>query len=164
MPRIWSRSHAGNVNNAGYYGAVEMIPLDPGATILRTLWSINLWGTWGSVNQYPPGSSLCRAGIIIADPGLPLALIPTPISQADEEWMDLVTLIPVGQISTSTNVDWQYNWATPVDRNAKAQRKNETISGQSLYVSWEFEVASDALSGFGVLGWSSAADSYLNEP
>lgn len=164
MTRTWARSLTVNQNNSGFYGHAEMISFNDGLTILRTVWSINLWGTWGSINQYPPGSSICRAGIIVGPSGLAPGSTPTPISQASEEWLDLVTLVPVGQIATSTNVDWQYNWATEVDRNAKAQRKNTSGAQESLYLSWEFSVASDAIGGFGMNGWSGATDSYINSP
>lgn len=164
MSRIWARTLAVDDNNSGYYGSKEMSGLNVGSTILRTLWSINIWGTWGSVDQYPPGSSICRAGIIVAEAGLAPSATPTPISQDTENWMDLVTLIPVGQIATSTGVDWQYNWATLPDRNAKAQRLNDTAGDQSLYLSWEFLVAPDSVSGFAVLGWSGATDAYVNIP
>lgn len=164
MTRFWARALTVNQNNSGFYGSAEMTSIDPGLTILRTLWSINLWGTWGSVDQYPPGSSIARAGILVAQAGLDPSATPTPISQPDLPWLDLVTLIPVGQIATSTNVDWQYNWATEEDRNAKSQRKNVTAGPESLYLSWEFSVAADAISGFGMLGWSGATDSYINSP
>jgi hypothetical protein len=164
MGRIWARTLAVDDNNSGFYGSKEMSGLSNGSTILRTLWSINLWGTWGSVDQYPPGSSIARAGIIVAAAGLAPADTPTPISQAEDDWLDLVTLVPLGQIATSTNVDWQYNWMTLEDRNAKAQRLNDTGSDQSLYLSWEFTVAPDAISGFAMLGWSGATDAYVNIP
>jgi hypothetical protein len=70
----------------------------------------------------------------------------------------------LGQIATSTGVDWQYNWMTLEDRNAKAERRNDTGGDQSLYLSWEFLVAPDAISGFSMLGWSGATDTYVNIP
>lgn len=164
MSRIWGRTVTAGAPFSGFYGHAEMLGFNDQSTILRTLWSINIWGTWGDVDQYPPGSSICRAGIIAAPSGLSPGDIPTPISQASSEWMDLVTLVPVGQIATSTGVDWQYNWATVEDRNAKAQRHNTTGADESLYLSWEFLVAPDAVSGFAVLGWSGATDAYINIP
>ena len=161
MAGSWARSLTVNDNNSGFYGSAEMVSFSPGSTLARSVWSINLWGTWGSVDQYPPGSSICRAGIIVAESGLAPGDTPTPISQGYLPWVDLVTLVPVGQIATSTNVDWQYNWATPIDRNAKAMRRNDTVDNVAVYLSWEFSVASDALSGFGMLGWSGAVDAYL---
>lgn len=164
MGRIWARTVTAGAPFSGFYGHAEMFGLNVGSTLLRTVWSINLWGTWGSVDQYPPGSSIARAGIIVAPSGLAPGDIPTPISQASSEWIDLVTLEPVGQIATSTGVDWQYNWYTDPDRNAKAQRTNSSAGDESLYLSWEFLVAPDAISGFGMLGWSGATDGYVNIP
>lgn len=164
MSRNWDRFLAVNVNNNGFYGWAEGPALDISWTLLRSLWSINLWSTWGDTDQYPPGSSIARAGIIAAQSGLTGVDVPTPISQSGEEWIDLVTLIPLGQIATSTGVDWQYNWSILEDRNAKAQRFNQTDTPQSIYLSWEFIVASDAVSGFSMLGWSGAVDAYLNKP
>lgn len=161
MAGTWVRSLTVNENNSGYYGSVEMLSFSPDSTLNRSIWSINLWGTWGNVAQYPPGSSICRAGIIVAESGLDPSATPTPISQPTAPWVDLVTLVPVGQIAISTLVDWQYNWVTPVDRIAKAMRRNDTSGDVAVYLSWEFSVASDALSGFAMLGWSGAVDAYI---
>jgi hypothetical protein len=162
VPKAWTRGVSINNNAFGYYGYVPMARLQPGDTLLRTLWSFNAWGLWGSLDIFPPGSSICRAGLIawdILDPD-----VPTPITNASDDWIDLCTVTPIGNITTSTNVDWSYQWATgPGDRDSRVHRKNPGPTGTlNVYVSWEFQVASDAVSGFGVGGWNVACDLYID--
>lgn len=164
MTAGWVRATQTNQNNSGFFGSLEMIGTTPGQTILHTFWNINIWGSWGSVAQYPPGSSICRVGLVFDTAGIAPASTPTPITNASADWLDITTLCPVGQIATSTNVDWQYNWQFEQDREVTVKRKNTTAGNKSLYMAWEFTVASDALSGFTLNGWSSSIDAYVNTP
>jgi len=163
MSRGWVRATGTfpGVNN--FFDGVEAIVVSSGQTVLHAFWNINIWGSWGSVSQYPPGSSICRAGIGFFDDGIG-GTTNTPISQASADWMDITTICPVGQIATSTNVDWQYNWQFEQDREIKVQRKANTATDMGLYIAWEFSVASDAVSGFNLPGWSFSIDAYVNTP
>lgn len=162
MPRSWNRSVSVNQNSFGYYGYVGGPILTPGDTVLRTFWSFNAWGLWGTLDTFPPGSSICRAGIVLSDVTNPSP--PTPITNIGADWMDLTTVTPIGQIATSTNVDWSYQWTTgPSDRDSKVHR--EVAAGAGSYfvlLSWEFQVAPDAVSGFGVAGWNASIDCYID--
>lgn len=163
MSRAWSRAFYSSAATTGTYGGTQLITLTSGQTAMHSFWNINVWGTWGSVAQYPPGSSLMRAGLVVAASGL-AGDANTPISQPSADWMDITTICPVGQIATSTNVDWQYNWQLPVDRDVVVQRKNSGTTSLGIYVAWEFVVASDAVSGFSMGGWSASIDTYINTP
>lgn len=160
MPRAWTRATSINNNAFGTFGYVSLASLFIGNTVLHSYWSLNLWGTWGSVAQYPPGSSIVRAGLIAED--ILSASPPTPITNESHPWMDILTLQPIGQIAISTNVDWSYTWNTGQgDRNVKVRRKNQTTGTQGLWVAWEISVAADALAGFAVSGWSATLDAYI---
>ncbi|MGH3784765.1 MAG: hypothetical protein ACRDRO_30175 [Pseudonocardiaceae bacterium] len=149
-------------NSFGYYGYVAMGTLNPGDTLLHTFWSFSAWGTWGSLSTFPIGSSICRAGIIVADA---LAVSPpTPITNEGDPWIDMTTVHPHGQIATSTNVDWSYLWDTGLgDRDSVVHRQNDNVSGTlSLWLGWEFDVAPNAVSGFAVGGWNCSVDAYID--
>lgn len=164
MSRAWNRQVSANNNTFGYYGYVSLGSLNPGQSVLKTFWSFSCWGVWGSLDSFPIGSAICRAGLIawdILDPSPP-----TPITNASDDWMDLCTVVPVGQIATSTNVDWSYIWSTqPSDRRSVIRRKNEGSSGTlGLWIAWEFSLPGDQVSGFGVGGWNCSQDAYINTP
>lgn len=164
MSRAWVRGVTANPNTFGYYGFVNMATLMPGQSVLHHFWSFTCWGVWGSLDSFPIGSAICRAGIVFAD--LPMASPPTPITNADADWIDLCTVVPVGQIATSTNVDWSYIWSTqPSDRESTVHRKNEILVGtKAVYLAWEFSLPGDQVSGFAVGGWNASYDGYINTP
>lgn len=162
MPRSWTRGVSSNNNTFGYYGYVAMGTLEPGDTLLHTFWSFSCWGVWGSLDTFPIGSAICRAGIIVAD--ALAASPPTPITNASDPWIDVCTVVPVGQIATSTNVDWSYIWSTqPSDRDSVIHRQNDNVSGTlSLWLGWEFNLPGDQVSGFAVGGWNCSVDAYID--
>ena len=163
MTRAWVRETSINNTAIADKGYVSMININPGQSILHSFWSIDIWGTWGSVNQFPPGSSIIRAGLLVNDI---LAAPKYPITDRQLPWMDLVSLHPIGQIATSTNVDWQYNWNNGyTDREVKVHRKNLNISGTlGIWLNWEIMVAADAFAGFDIGGWSATLDCYIDTP
>ncbi len=163
MTRAWVRETS--INNTALVdkGSVSMTTLMPGQSIVHAFWSIDIWGTWGSINQFPPGSSITRAGLIVNDV---LAAALYPITNRSSPWMDLVTLHPIGQIATSSNVDWQYNWNNGyTDRDVLVHRKNNNISGTlGVWINWEIQVAADSLAGYDINGWSCTLDAYIDTP
>lgn len=163
MTRAWVRETSINNTAVPDKGSVSMTTLMPGQSIVHAFWSIDIWGTWGSINQFPPGSSITRAGLIVNDV---LAAPLYPITDRSSQWMDLVTLHPIGQIATSSNVDWQYNWNNGYsDRDVRVHRKNLNVSGTlGVWINWEIQVAADALAGYDIGGWSCTLDAYIDTP
>lgn len=164
MSRAWTRGVSTNANTFGYYGYVPLGTLAPGQTLLRTLWSLQLHKTYGDFDYFPPGSSICRAGILVTsttEAGYPQ----TPISNESANWVDLVTLPPQVDLAVSTDTNWFLQWNTGnTDRNSVVHRLNSTAATQQLLLAWEFQVTTDSASGFGVDGWNCSVDAYINTP
>lgn len=163
MTRAWVRETSINNTATPDKGDVSMITLAPGQSIVHCFWSIDIWGTWGSINQFPPGSSITRAGLIVNDV---LAAPLYPITNRNSSWMDLVTLHPHGQIAISSQVDWHYQWDTGLsDREVRVHRKNTGSSGTlGVWINWQTQVAADALAGYDIAGWSCTLDAYIDTP
>jgi len=101
----WVRSTANNVNNDGFFGSAELISVNPGQTLLRAWWNIGLFYLEAAVDQYPPGSSILRAGVVYDLAGITPLSRPTPITNADADWLAITTVNPSGvQLSRAVNV------------------------------------------------------------
>lgn len=158
----WDR-HVATQGTANNFGGFELTSLLPGQTLTRSLWMWHSTGSGSSVSGFPPGSAIVKVGLIIDVPGIPEASMPTPIAQEVEDWIDIVTLGWHGNIATSTNVDWLW-FATigPPEKQARAQRKNNTGSLQSLYLTWESAFGVDTDPAFTFLGTASCDSLVLN--
>jgi len=160
----WIRSTSSNANNSGYYGSTERILVHPDQTALRSWWNIGLYYLEAGIDQYPPGSSILRAGLLYDVSGLDPSATPTPISQADADWLAITTINPsVVQLSRAVNVAWQINWGFPIDISVKSQRKNQTAEDHSLYICWEWGLQ-DQEAGFEIDGWWCSLDTYMRTP
>ena len=160
----WVRAVANNPNNDGFFGSVPLIGLTPGQTVLRSWWNIGMYYLAADVDVYPPGSSILRAGVVYDVVDLAPSATPTPISNADADWLAITTINPtVVQLSRATNVAWQINWGFPVDVSIKSQRKNTTMANRTLYLAWEFSL-NDEVSGFTIPGWWCSLDSLVRTP
>ena len=163
MSRGWVRATQTNVNNSGFFGSLEMIGVSDGQTVLRSFWNIGLIMTLTNPGQYPPGSSILRVGLGYFEDGLAPLSTPTPITNADADWLDIETIHPRVVLASSTQNIWQLNWDFPKDESVKSQRKNATGGAMGLYVAWEFSL-SNAVSGFTIPWWTASIDAYLNTP
>jgi hypothetical protein len=161
----WARSTVTNPNSFGFYGSYELTSLHPGQTLLRSWWNIGMFDTTSGTGSWPPGSSILRAGVVLAAPGLnPETTVPTPITNADADWLAITTVnASLLQLAVAVDVSWQTNWGFPIDLSIKSQRKNATAENQSLYVAWEFAL-SGADTGFGVNGWWASLDALIRTP
>lgn len=162
----WVRSTATDVNNFTQWTAVQLVTLLPGQTLLRSWWN---WGGWyldNGINQYPPGASILRVGLLYAESGLTAVTTPTPISQADAEWLSITTLNPdsvqLSQTTTTGNA-WMINWGFSEDSSAKSMRKNRGSTDMGLYIcsEWAFE---GAATDFGTHGYSASLDALVRTP
>lgn len=163
MSRGWVRATQTNVNNSGFFGSLEMIGVSDGQTVLRSYWNIGLIMTLTNPGQYPPGGSILRVGLGYFEDGLAPLATPTPISNADQDWLDIETIHPRVVLASSVDNIWQLNWDFPKDESVKSQRKNATGGTMGLYVAWEFSLH-DEVSGFTIPWWTASIDAYLNTP
>lgn len=129
------------------FGWTPMAIIAAGETIDRCLWAVNFSATFATTAGFPPGSSFTKAGLIMSVPGS--TDLPTPISQPDADWIDLVTCPWRGNIAISTGVDWLcFAGIGAPDKEAKAKRTNHSSPDAQLYVSWETWAAFDIQPGF----------------
>lgn len=160
----WVRAVATNPNNNGFFGSVPLIGVSPGQTVLRMWWNVGFQYLVDSVTQFPPGSSILRAGIVYAEAGLTPLETPTPISNADADWLAITTLNPLNvELDRVTNVGWHIDWGFPEDRSVKSQRRNDLETAQTMYVAWEMAL-NDEVSGFTMNGWNASVDAYVRTP
>jgi len=160
----WVRATATNVNNSGFFGSVPITLVQPTQTVLRAWWNIGLFYLEADVDQYPPGSSILRAGLCYDVAGHTPLETPTPISNADADWLAITTINPYWpQISRATNVAWQINWGFLTDMSIKSQRRNDTEDDYTLYLAWEMALE-DEVSGFTMSGWWCSLDAYIRTP
>lgn len=160
----WVRAVATNPNNSGFFGSVPLIGVSPGQTVLRSWWNIELFYLAAGVDQYPPGASILRAGVVYAEAGLAPLDTPTPITNADADWLYVTTINPrIVQLSRATNVAWQINWGFTEDISLKSQRRNDTAGDMVLYSCWEMALKNET-PGFTMNGWNTSMDSYVRTP
>lgn len=163
MARGWVRSSQSNGNNNGFYGYFAMVGVLPTQTVLRSYWNIGLHGTYVNPGQYPFGGSYLRVGMAWATPEDLSTNRPTPITNADADWMDIETLYPSVVLASSVDNIWLLNWQFPKDESVKSQRKNDTSEDRFLWVAWEMSLFEPS-DGFSVTWWSCTVDAYLNTP
>jgi len=146
-PLEWRRFTFSNTDFS-FFGSTPGAVLEPGETEVRTRWFMQAWSVWGDLDNYPPATTLLRAGIIMQPAGIEFP--DSPISQADSDWIDLVSMPWRSQIATSTGVDWLILADTGLpDRDAKAMRTNATETDQAIWLSWELLITTDLMEGFG---------------
>ena len=162
----WVRSTVTGTNNFGQWSAVQMVTLLPGQTVLRSWWN---WGGAyldSGVNQYPPGDSLLRVGLLYAQSGLSAITTPTPVSQADADWLAITTLNPssvqLSQSSTTGN-SWAMNWGFPWDQSAKSMRRNDTGVDMGLYICSEWAFSAQH-TDFGTGNYSASLNALVRTP
>jgi len=160
----WIRSAQTNQANSGFFGSAGVVTLQPGQTLLRGWWNIGLFYLDADVTVYPPGSSVLRAGLVYAAAGLDPLDRPTPVTNANADWLAITSINPYGvQLSRAVNVAWQLNWGFPIDQSIKSQRKNDTEDDMTLYLCWEFALDGE-VSGFTINGWWASLDAYVRTP
>ena len=160
----WVRAVANNPNNSGFFGSVPLIGVSPGQTVLRAWWNVGMYYLSTDENVYPPGNSLLRAGVVYDVADLEPLETPTPVSNADADWMAITTMNPTGvQLSRATNVAWQLNWGFPIDLSIKSQRRNDTMENHTLYLAYEFALSGEIM-GFTLSGWWCSIDAYVRTP
>ena len=160
----WVRAVATNPNNSGFFGSVPLIGVSPGQTVLRSWWNVGFQYLVDSIEIFPPGSSLLRAGVVYAEAGLAPLETPTPITNADADWLYVATLNPLQvELDRVTNVGWNILWGFPHDISLKSQRRNDTATNMNLYVAWEMAL-NDETPGFTMNGWNTSMDCYVRTP
>lgn len=160
----WVRATATDPNNNGFFGFVPLIGLTPGQTVLRSWWNVGFHHLVDDVATYPPGSSILRAGVAYDVAGLDETNTPTPITNADADWIAITTLNPsTAVLARATTNAWLTVWGFPVDLSIKSQRKNDTLANRTLYVSWEMSL-NDEIPGFTMNGWQCSMDCYIRTP
>lgn len=166
MATLWMRNGTTTPVNNGTWGhwhpsgAANHVLI--GETALRTYWDAELWATYGETNQYPPGSSLIRVGLIMLPPGTQEADIPSPLSQGGEDWMDVKTVHPQVQLAQSVSTAWQLNWSTG-EQDVKSMRRARELD-LAAFVVWEMEVGPGAVQDFVIAGWNVAVDQLVQTP
>lgn len=165
MSRVWGRGYNIEDGVSVRSGGLELLIVPNGATVLRSYWSFFAYQFYGSLSAFPPGAGVLRAGLYVDTSSLPTASIKNPIADPGTEWMDSMTIHPQVGFSTSTADFWFIKYSTPEpDKSVKAQRKNQTGAGQSLYVGWAFAGGLDTDPGFNITGYYATCDAYENLP
>jgi len=160
----WVRATATNPNNDGFFGSVPLILVQPDQTVLRAWWNLGLYHVLDPSSEYPPGSSILRAGVVYADADLEPLETPTPISNADADWLAITTMNPSQAIlARATTNAWVTLWGFPIDLSIKSQRKNQTEGNKTLYLCWEMSLE-DEVAGFTMTGWNCSIDAYIRTP
>jgi hypothetical protein len=160
----WVRAVATNPNNSGFFGSVPLISVGVGQTVLRAWWNLGLYHVLDPASEYPPGASILRAGVVYAEADLEPLETPTPISNADADWLAITTMNPFqGILARATTNAWVTLWGFPIDLSIKSQRKNETEASRTLYLAWEMSLE-DEVSGFTMTGWNCSLDAYVRTP
>jgi len=160
----WVRAVATNPNNSGFFGSVPLISVGVGQTVLRAWWNLGLYHVLDPASEYPPGASILRAGVVYAEADLAPLATPTPISNADADWLAITTINPgIAVLSRATTNAWMTQWGFPVDLSIKSQRKNQTEDARTLYLAWEMSLE-DEVSGFTMTGWNCSLDAYVRTP
>lgn len=160
----WVRATATDPNNDGFFGSVPLIGVSPGQTVLRAWWNIGLHHLVDDVATYPPGSSILRAGVVYDVAGLTPAQTPTPISNADADWLAITTLNPTTAVlARATTNAWLTLWGFPIDLSIKSQRRNDTVGNRALYMAWEFSL-NEEIPGFTIPGWQASIDAFVRTP
>lgn len=164
MADVWRRVCASNANAGGFYGAMQGPTILAGETLLRSWWNLEIFDLAAAVNQYPPGGSILKTGLVYAEAALGLDQTPTPVSNPDAEWLSLSVCNPrIVQFSRATNVAWQINWGFAQDISAKSMRKNLTGASMAVYVSWEFALGADREPDWAVSNWGYSVDCLIRE-
>lgn len=161
----WARSVATQPNSFSYWGYVPLVGVSPGQTVLRSWWNISVGATFGDSAAYPPGASVLRAGIAYVSEADTLGLKPTPVSNADADWM-AITSIPPHSVSlnqTTAGNTWNFEWNMGIDKSIKSQRKNTTTENHFLWLAWEFSLK-ETIVGFEGFQWWGTLDAYLRTP
>jgi len=160
----WVRSVSTNDNNDGFFGSVPMIGVSVDQTVLRAWWNIALYHVLDPSSTYPAGASILRAGVVYDEADLLPSGTPTPISNADADWLAITTMNPhVAILARETTNAWVTLWGFPIDLSIKSQRKNETAAARTLYLAWEMSLE-DEVAGFTMTGWNCSLDAYIRTP
>jgi hypothetical protein len=160
----WVRATATNPNNDGFFGSVPLISVGVDQTVLRAWWNVGFFHVLDPSADYPPGSSILRAGVVYDEADLEPLETPTPISNADADWLAITTLNPsISILARATTNAWVTHWGFPIDLSIKSQRKNQTEAARTLYVAWEMSLE-DEVAGFTMTGWWCSIDAYIRTP
>lgn len=160
----WVRATATNPNNDGFFGSVPLITVQPDQTVLRAWWYVGFHHLVDDVAEYPPGSSILRAGVVYDEADLLPSGTPTPISNADADWLAITSLNPsTAVLARATTNAWLTIWGFPIDLSIKSQRLNSTAENRTLYVAWEMSL-NDEVPGFTMNGWQCSLDAYIRTP
>src|SRR3990172_5526686 len=110
----WVRATATDPNNDGFFGSVPLISVGVDQTVLRAWWNIGLFHVLDDVGDYPPGSSILPARVVYDVAALLPSGTPTPISNADADWLAITTINPTEAIlARETTNAWVTLWGFP---------------------------------------------------
>ena len=160
----WGRAVATNPNNDGFFGSVPLISVGVDQTVLRGWWNLGLYHVIDPSSTYTAGASILRAGVVYDEADLLPSGTPTPISNADADWLAITTMNPhIAILARETTNAWVTLWGFPIDLSIKSQRKNETAAARTLYLAWEMSLE-DEVAGFTMTGWNCSLDAYIRTP
>lgn len=142
---------------ANNFGGFELVPFIPGQSIERVIWHWHSTGAGANNAGFTPGSALVKVGLTVAATGLPVANMPTPITQNTIRWMDIQTFGWWGGIAVSTQTEFLwYAGNTSEEHQSRTRWENNGATNLSLYLTWESLFAADTTAGFTFIGTASA--------
>lgn len=151
LATFWNRAVVTDTTG-GIFNAYRMVNVAVGSTLLRAYWSFHAHGAANDSGTFPPGAGITRVGLLWALESADLATLPSPISQPDDNWIDIQSFYwsPLIDI-TSTQVTWVwYGTLGMPDLSTKAMRKVPGSDPYSVYMVWETSDAADTTSGFSI--------------
>jgi len=133
-----------------FFGHILLFVPDPSHTIRRTYWSWRAHQIF-QASSWPPGSEVTRVALWWGSSTITPSEIPTPISQPNEDYVDIRTVVWDTQAFFSgNNLFWDVHSRPPVDEwSTQGQRKQtDNAPNLGLYVTWETSAATDTVSPF----------------
>lgn len=161
----WVRSSGAQITSNPYWGYVPLISVHPGQTVLRAWWNTGISLVNPNSTEYPAGASYLRAGVAWVSESDATANAPTPVTNADADWMAITSINPrsVQFSNAATTVPWFSLYGFDIDLSIKSQRKNQTSEVYFLWFAWEFGLSGESSDWNGFEWWASM-DAYVRTP
>ncbi len=118
----------------------QMVTIEPGESVLRVRWGIQLAGSTDDVSGFwPTGNIVVKAGILYDAAGIAVDTAPTPISQPGDDWLDMCFMPWTAVMDLETTIGWSFQTHIQ-QREARERRDNpsDVLTDDAVYLCWEW--------------------------